>query len=617
MKYAIVNLGCKVNAFEAEAVSEMLSNNGHTRVSFDEQPDATIVFTCAVTNTAAAKSRKILHQAKRIKEDEITALVGCYVQVNDGLLEEADILVGSANKKKLPQYIEQYLKNHKKIRDIASLENVPFDSFTSSVHDSKARCDLKIQDGCNQFCSYCIIPYARGRERSMEPDLVIAESEFGDEADKILDMVSLTDKADHYAAVLSGGEKQRLIIARQLAKQPKVLLLDEPATMACPKTKQEILDAVKKINKELNITVVVVSHLPEIQRYLADRVILLENGEIKKDGNPDEIIDEFLSEMEEPEDIENISTDETVIKVEDIYKRFYLFSGGEVLQIKDINFDVKKENIISLIGPSGAGKTVLLRMLADLELPDKGKVVYELDGDWVDISMPSMQRMDVRRKLGFMYQEFALSYYSTVLSQLATRLGYKNQDVVKQARKKAEKLGLGEELLDSLYALIDLPESEARDLLAKIGLMPDILEDLFPKFPETATKEAVKDIFELLDLPLDILYRKSYELSGGQEVRVMLALILISKPEFLLLDEPFGDLDPITLRIVANSLKKISKEYNITVIMISHNTDFVKEVSNRTLLMEDGKIVDDSEDVDKAVDNFINLCHADYLKENN
>ena len=120
----------------------------------------------------------------------------------------------------------------------------------------------------------------------------------------------------------------------------------------------------------------------------------------------------------------------------------------------------------------------------------------------------------------------------------------------------------------------------------------------------------------ILSVPLDILYRKSYELSGGQEVRVMLALILISKPEFLLLDEPFGDLDPITLRIVANSLKKISKEYNITIIMISHNTDFVKEVSNRTLLMEDGKIVDDSEDVDKAVDNFINLCHADYLKEN-
>ena len=77
MKYAIVNLGCKVNAFEAEAVSEMLSNNGHTRVSFDEQPDATIVFTCAVTNTAAAKSRKILHQAKRIRRNHCVSWMLC------------------------------------------------------------------------------------------------------------------------------------------------------------------------------------------------------------------------------------------------------------------------------------------------------------------------------------------------------------------------------------------------------------------------------------------------------------------------------------------------------------------------------------------------------------
>ena len=216
MKYAIVNLGCKVNAFEAEAVSEMLSNNGHTRVSFDEQPDATIVFTCAVTNTAAAKSRKILHQAKRIKEDEITALVGCYVQVNDGLLEEADILVGSANKKKLPQYIEQYLKNHKKIRDIASLENVPFDSFTSSVHDSKARCDLKIQDGCNQFCSYCAIPFARGRERSLNHEQVIQIAK------------DLCDKG-HTEIVLTGIHTGRYDDGEyDLAKLMKALLENTP-----------------------------------------------------------------------------------------------------------------------------------------------------------------------------------------------------------------------------------------------------------------------------------------------------------------------------------------------------------------------------------------------------
>ena len=446
-------------------------------------------------------------------------------------------------------------------------------------------------------------------------DFEVAESEFGEEADRILELVSLTHKKDHYASVLSGGEKQRLIIARQLAKQPKALLLDEPATMACPKTKQEILDAVKNINKELNITVVVVSHLPEVQKYLADRVILMEDGEIKKEGTPDEITEEFMSGMDPIVDIENISTDEDVIDVKDIYKRFYLLTGGEVLQIEDINFKVQKENILSLIGPSGAGKTVLLRMLAGLDDSDRGDVLYQVDGEWHDIAIAGLGRMKIRSKLGFMHQEFALAHYATVFDQLATRLGYKNQNVVNEARQRAERMGLSDELLDSLYLLTDLQESEARARLEQVGLEPDILGDLFPKFPETATREAVADIFESLDLDLDILQRKSYELSGGQKVRVMLALILVSKPEFLLLDEPFDDLDPITLRIVTNSLKKISKMYKITIIMISHNTDFIKELSNRALFMDDGKIIDDSEDMDEIVGNFIDFCHASYLKD--
>ena len=458
--------------------------------------------------------------------------------------------------------------------------------------------------------------YSRKYHDEGSTDFGIAESEFGDEADKILELVSLTDKKDHYASVLSGGEKQRLIIARQLAKQPKALLLDEPATMACPKTKQEILDAVKNINNELNITVVVVSHLPEVQKYLADRVILMEDGEIKKEGTPDEITEEFMSGMDPIVDIENISTDEDVIDVKDIYKRFYLLTGGEVLQIEDINFKVQKENILSLIGPSGAGKTVLLRMLAGLDDSDEGDVLYQVDNEWHDIAIAGIGRMKIRSKLGFMHQEFALSHYATVLDQLATRLGYKNQDIVKEARQRAERLGLGDELLDSLYLLTDLQESEAKARLEQVGLSPDILADLFPKFPETATREAVADIFESLDLDLDILQRKSYELSGGQKVRVMLALILVSKPEFLLLDEPFGDLDPVTLRTVTNSLKKISKKYKITIVMISHNTDFIKELSNRALFMDDGKIIDDSEDMDEIVNNFIDFCHASYLKEN-
>ena len=456
--------------------------------------------------------------------------------------------------------------------------------------------------------------YARNYFDEGDTNFEVADSEFGDEADEILELVSLTHKKDHYASVLSGGEKQRLIMARQLAKQPTALLLDEPATMACPKTKQEILDAVKKINKELNITVIIVSHLPDVQKYLADRVILLEDGEIADEGSADEICDKFMADMDEIVDIENISTDEDVIDVKDVYKRFYLLTGGEVLQIEDINFTVQRENILSIIGPSGAGKTVLLRMLGGLDDPDKGEVLYNVEGSWEDIDIPGMGRMKIRSQLGFMHQEFALSHYATVLDQLATRLGYKNDNVVKEAQERAKKIGLSEELLDSFYQLTDLPEVEAKDRLRQVGLDAEILNDLFPRFPETATKEAVADIFESLDLDMDILYRKSYELSGGQKVRVMLALILISRPKYLLLDEPFGDLDPVTLRDVTNALKKISKTYGITIVMISHNTDFIKELSNRAVFMDDGKIVDDSEDIDQIVDNFIDFCHADYLK---
>ena len=456
--------------------------------------------------------------------------------------------------------------------------------------------------------------YARRYFDEGDTNFEIAESEFGDEADELLELVSLTHKADHYASVLSGGEKQRLIMARQLAKKPKALLLDEPATMACPKTKQEILDAVKKINKELNITVIVVSHLPDVQKYLADKVILLEDGEIADVGSPDEICDKFMQNMDDVVDIENISTDEDIIDVCDLNKRFYLLTGGEVLEIEDINFKVQKENILSLIGHSGAGKTVLLRMLAGLDDPDKGEVLYNVDGQWCDIDIPGLGRMKIRSQLGFMHQEFALSHYSTVLNQLATRLGYKNQDIINEAKARAEKLGLSEELLDSFYLLTDLPEVEAKERLRQVGLDAEILNDLFPKFPETATKEAVADIFESLDLDMDILHRKSYELSGGQKVRVMLSLILISRPKFLLLDEPFGDLDPITLRTVTNSLKRISKDYGITIVMVSHNTDFIKELSNRAIFVDDGKIVDDSENIDEIVDNFIDFSHADYLK---
>ena len=107
------------------------------------------------------------------------------------------------------------------------------------------------------------------------------KEEYMDEALDILDTVGLKEKANHFAPVLSGGEKQRLVLARQLAKKPEILLLDEPSTMSSPKKRLETLDTIKRINEKYNTTVIVVSHQPEIQRYLADRVMLIFNGKVQ------------------------------------------------------------------------------------------------------------------------------------------------------------------------------------------------------------------------------------------------------------------------------------------------------------------------------------------------
>ena len=317
-------------------------------------------------------------------------------------------------------------------------------------------------------------------------DFDSAYDEFGDEAREILKVVGLEDKIDHFAPVLSGGEKQRLIMARQLAKKPKVLLLDEPATMSCPKTKQDILNAIKNINQELGVTVVMVSHLPEVHLYLSDRLILMEDGKVVDEGTPKTIIPQFIKEMDAPEAPRKSETlGDTEIKVSNIEKKFVLIKGGKVLTIKDINFEVKNGEIISLIGQSGAGKTVLLRMMAGLEIPDGGDVLFKLKDEWVDMQTPGIVRMHVRRRLGFMHQEFSLVHHATIEDQIAGRLGVKGENVIANAKKVAKELDISEQVLDLLYQLTNLPETEAKAKLEKVGLKPDILEKLFPKFPDT------------------------------------------------------------------------------------------------------------------------------------
>ena len=173
--FYLINLGCKVNAYETESVGRMLEEEGFVRAASDEDADVTVIFTCAVTNTAAAKSRKQIHRSRRLKPHGVIAVAGCYAQIEPDALKEADILIGSAHKQALAGYIKQYLQDGIPVRDVTDLSDLPFESLSADHFSDRTRAFLKIQDGCNQFCTYCVIPYARGRERSMPPDEVIEE----------------------------------------------------------------------------------------------------------------------------------------------------------------------------------------------------------------------------------------------------------------------------------------------------------------------------------------------------------------------------------------------------------------------------------------------------------
>ena len=160
--YATMILGCKVNDYEAHSFKEAMDKE-YLEVSFKEKADIYVIFTCCVTNTAESKTRKFIRQARRANPDAYIVAVGCYAQTgsDNKVFEEVDLIVGSKHKKDLKTLIDKHIKDNL----VEDLNDVSFEDMYIDHYKGKTRAFLKIQDGCNQFCSYCIIPYARGKER--------------------------------------------------------------------------------------------------------------------------------------------------------------------------------------------------------------------------------------------------------------------------------------------------------------------------------------------------------------------------------------------------------------------------------------------------------------------
>lgn len=180
-KAALHNLGCKVNAYETEAMQQMLEEAGYEIVPFSEKADVYVINTCSVTNMADRKSRQMLHRAKKRNPDAAVVAAGCYVQTkeDEAKCDEAiDILIGNNQKKELVERLDAFFAGRgEKVEAVVDInhEKQAFEELTLDHAAEHTRAFIKVQDGCNQFCSYCIIPYARGRVRSRNVQNVLEE----------------------------------------------------------------------------------------------------------------------------------------------------------------------------------------------------------------------------------------------------------------------------------------------------------------------------------------------------------------------------------------------------------------------------------------------------------
>ncbi|HIH40385.1 MAG TPA: methyl coenzyme M reductase system, component A2 [Halobacteria archaeon] len=370
------------------------------------------------------------------------------------------------------------------------------------------------------------------------------------EAVNLLKMVNLSHRMFHRAGDLSGGEKQRVVLVRQIAKSPIILFADEPTGTLDEETADLVEDKLLDFNKKGN-TLLLTSHWTETIRKIADKVLYLEDGRVRRYGEPNEIIDEFLKmvgKIQRPK--KEIGA--PILRVKNLTKKYVSIERGIVNAVNGISFEVNEGEIFGLIGRSGGGKTTTSRIVAGIIEPTAGEVFVRIGDEWVDMTIPGIYaRGKAKQYIGLLHQEYDLFPYRTVLDNLTESIG----------------LDLPKEL-----AII-----KARYSLKSAGFSDEKIDEILDKFP--------------------------YELSVGEKHRVALAQVLVKEPRIIILDEPTGTMDPITQKDIANSILSARSEENATFLIVSHDIDFVKIVCDRVAFMREGEILGIGEPSD-IINNF-------------
>ena len=355
---------------------------------------------------------------------------------------------------------------------------------------------------------------------------------------EVLKLVNMTHRTTHIARDLSGGEKQRVVMARQLAKEPLFFMADEPTGTLDPTTAEIVHQGLINYVRDNGICMVFASHWPEAITRMADEGILLDAGNVILQGDPQQVSDDFMKEYHF-EKSESSELGDPLIVLDDAKKHYFSVVRGVVKAVDGVSFDIKEREVFALVGYSGAGKTTTSRMIAGMTPATSGSVKIKIGDDWIDMSESGFAgKGRATPYIGFLHQEYTLYPFDTVLQNLSTCIGMK------------------------------MPAE-----LAKVKAIQVLLSVGFPK----------QDIEK-------ILYSYPDALSVGECQRIAFAQVLIKEPRIIILDEPTGTMDPITKTIIAKSVVNARETLGETFVVVSHDMDFVMNCCDRAAFMKGGKV---------------------------
>ncbi|SET10430.1 methyl coenzyme M reductase system, component A2 [Methanococcoides vulcani] len=357
---------------------------------------------------------------------------------------------------------------------------------------------------------------------------------------ELLEDVRLSHRMMHVARDLSGGEKQRVVLARQLVRNPMLLLADEPTGTLDPRTADVVHDVIERAVKAYDMTLVITSHWSEVIEELADKAIILEDGVVVMEGDPHDVSTEFMKMVSHIEKNENVVLGEPIIDVKNLVKKYISVTRGVVHAVNDISFDVKEGEIFGLAGTSGAGKTTTSEILMGIVQPTKGDIHVRVGDEWVDMTIPGPDnRGRATKYMGILHQEYGLYTHRSIIDNLTESIG-----------------------IDLPY---ELAVRKAIKTLIATGFSEEKAKSILPKMAD--------------------------DISEGESHRVALAQILMKEPTIIVMDEPTGTMDPITKIEVTKSILKARDEMGDTFVIVSHDMDFLQEVCDRVALMRDAKII--------------------------